>query len=769
MRQAVRYERDKTHVAVFGAGIAGLTAAHELVERGFKVEVWEAAAPSRVDRLDDPDVKCAVGGMARTQWSQVLRRHGEPDMQRAMPLEDYLDDEKFRFERGTADFKPGEEARLEEKLKKLTGKVISGELGHLRTLGFVGAPFDPHGARLDRKRAERVKEVIERVFPGGNITVAADGCGVGCDDDWTAPEDARDYAIVQVEDSLLPGEHGFRFFPAFYRHIFDTMSRTPIPDEDQEPYLETARTVLDNVVQTEFMGFSTTRTKRLLRFHREPVRSVQELFDELCQALKTLGHTLDDINRYQLMLFKYMTSGPRRRRRYEDMSWSEFVGAAEFTPAFQTYLESTAETLVGMVASRADARTYGTISAQMMLDQISDGARVQHVDGTLNGPTTMAWFSPWRKYLEVQGVVFRRGKLVEFDVHDEGDGPEPFPVVDTEPDQSGGKRLLLSRDYYVLALPPTELQRLAHAHHDRLQGEDFDRVRRFNLGDPASAVTGGALEHMCGIQFYLPTKFDFLRGHVIFPDTAWRLSAISQPQFWVQKRGGWSGYRGIISVDVSNFSAVRVDKHASRSAWNSTARQLADGVWHDISSVLVEKTLDAETRKRGHQDAHGTSRVPKPLYFHVDDNLKYQPNDGPVARNESPYLLTLKQDFARRPGTPGRYTLDRSQKIVMAGILMQTFTRLTTMESANESGRHAVNCILDASHFQGERSAVWDPERHEPPDLHLLIEIDEQLAALNLPHLVDILDLREVPRALLRPDPDVTALAPALRGALGAP
>src|SRR5580704_15881312 len=27
----------------------------------------------------------------------------------------------------------------------------------------------------------------------------------------------------------LPGEHGFRFFPAFYRHLPDTMMRIPFP------------------------------------------------------------------------------------------------------------------------------------------------------------------------------------------------------------------------------------------------------------------------------------------------------------------------------------------------------------------------------------------------------------------------------------------------------------------------------------------------------------------------------------------------------------
>src|ERR671915_1777358 len=38
----------------------------------------------------------------------------------------------------------------------------------------------------------------------------------------------------------LPGEHGFRFFPGFYRHLPDTMRRIP--------YGERGRTVVDNLV-----------------------------------------------------------------------------------------------------------------------------------------------------------------------------------------------------------------------------------------------------------------------------------------------------------------------------------------------------------------------------------------------------------------------------------------------------------------------------------------------------------------------------------------
>lgn len=40
-----------------------------------------------------------------------------------------------------------------------------------------------------------------------------------------------------------PAEHGFRFFPGFYRHLHDTMGRIP--------YQENGRSVLDNLQPTK--------------------------------------------------------------------------------------------------------------------------------------------------------------------------------------------------------------------------------------------------------------------------------------------------------------------------------------------------------------------------------------------------------------------------------------------------------------------------------------------------------------------------------------
>jgi hypothetical protein len=96
---------------------------------------------------------------------------------------------------------------------------------------------------------------------------------------------------------------------------------------------------------------------------------------------------------------------------------------------------------------------------------------------------------------------------------------------------------------------------------------------------------------------------------------------------------------------------------------------------------------------------------------------------------------------------------------------MQTWTRATNMESANESARHAVNTILaDASATyvapetrvaafgQAELCAIWNPEEYEHPDLLIWQELDERLFdwdAEHLPHMFDILELDSISDELL--------------------
>jgi len=63
-----RRVEERPIVTIFGGGIAGLSAAHELVERNFIVQVVE---PTEHRTREG---ECEVGGIAATQYGELLRR-----------------------------------------------------------------------------------------------------------------------------------------------------------------------------------------------------------------------------------------------------------------------------------------------------------------------------------------------------------------------------------------------------------------------------------------------------------------------------------------------------------------------------------------------------------------------------------------------------------------------------------------------------------------------------------------------------------------------
>src|SRR6516165_1512934 len=101
------------------------------------------------------------------------------------------------------------------------------------------------GMSAAHELVERGFEVVvleRRDIAGGkarSIPVADDGAGVG-------GHVLADSGVASIEHAL-PGEHGFRFFPGFYKHVIDTMRRIPSFD---------GRTVADHLVPTTRMGIT---------------------------------------------------------------------------------------------------------------------------------------------------------------------------------------------------------------------------------------------------------------------------------------------------------------------------------------------------------------------------------------------------------------------------------------------------------------------------------------------------------------------------------
>lgn len=315
---------------------------------------------------------------------------------------------------------------------------------------------------------------------------------------------------------------------------------------------------------------------------------------------------------------------------------------------------------------------------------------------------------------------------------------------------------------------------------------------------------------LAGIQYFFDTEFQLARGHVYYSGSDWALSSINQAGLWEDRPIlAEDGFVSILSVDIGDWNTpsthrdlVDDDHPHGRAAWECTVDEIAREVWRQIGSAL------SNDRER-----QGVQSFPEPVSYSIDRYLELEePPEHPpsdwsprVVANHAPYLVPIVGDWTNRPGgypwdphgTSVAYVREEPEReihkqrhvwmadhggyevhcdsLVFAGTWTKTFTRMTTMEAACESGRHAVNAILD--HWiqvrMGERGQkdtrrpetvgldwrwpfgfvdqegslpvrqptpagdycfIFDIENREPADFRPTRVVDERYADRGLPH-----------------------------------
>lgn len=757
-------EPGKTTVTIFGAGVTGLSAAHELVLRGFAVEVIapELNLEVRGDTLDR-----GIGGMARSQFvCKVPVASNASGMQRLISTANFLVDDTIVF-LPQSDAKPEDERRAAAVLDRAAEAIRWLHANARDPSAFtIGVPGDSSRARLAVSPAPPAPSVANRSIwvldqlsqRLGAAMTRQDLSGLIQESTVIdASDDPRRWVKFNVTFDLAPAEHGFRFFPSFYRHLFDTMKRTQIISPRNIEFGRTS--VYDNLVASDGLGLARASTPECPRksfvIPRSPPVAFETVRKHLGLTLSELDYTIEDIARYQLKVFKYMTSCRQRRStEYENMSWGEFVEIQRFSPTCRKHIEFGPQMTAALRGSLSDARTQGSITVQLILDQLRTHP---HVDSTLDGPTSGAWFDHWHDFLQAQQVTFTRGRLVDFAAR----SGRVVPILEsTRLNDTTGREVV--SDYYVLALSLPELHALTPrflvavtaAGHKLPADNDFGKVQRFVAADldPRDTLAtdlqrdepNGPLQHLSGIQFYFDTDVRFWRGHTQYLDSAWGLTSISQPQFWLRTRTPFDIYRSVLSVDIGIWN----EKHKGLTAWECSPDQLALYTWEQI----CDHHRTAFKAKYGQQ-----AELPTPIAYALDNDLVLS-SGRESCRDDTPFLVNRTSRYSLRPGAIHPDGGDQAStpcyglwagQYVMAGTFVQTYTRLTSMEAANESARHAVNTVIAASGVHSEPCEIWDPEANEPPDLAWLIELDRELFQRHLPHFVDILGWRELPAQIM--------------------
>jgi len=479
----------------------------------------------------------------------------------------------------------------------------------------------------------------------------------------------------------LPGEHGFRFFPRFYKHLPATMKHIPFGDKGS---------VYDNIVQGSRVEFARLDQPPFIVSSRFP-RSFGD-FEVIIKDI--FGEHPDfkpgELTFFAKRLYQLLTSCVDRRvAEYEKISWWDYIEAENKSVAYQKYLaEGLSHSLVAAKARVANAMTIGNVQTALMLNIITPGSSADRV---LNGPTDEAWIYPWLSFLKKSGVDFQLNANVEEILFADG------KVQGIKVEQNGST-FVVNGDYYVSGLPVEIMSRYIS--------------KEMLAADPAleNIITlAPDVAWMNGMQFYLTEDVTVTNGHSLYVDSKWALTSISQKQFWPRidmSRYGDGTVRDILSVDISDWDTPGT--YVNKAAKDCCEDEIKQEVWENIKHSL----LDSDGNQQ-FTDAMLNS-------WFLDPDIIIPHEDRPHGDiNLEPLLINKPGTLKIRPGAATGIS-----NLFLASDYVRTTTDLACMEAANEAARRAVNAILEQSGSTAKPCKLF--ELYEPEFFALFRHHDQK-------------------------------------------
>src|SRR4051794_8902731 len=476
----------------------------------------------------------------------------------------------------------------------------------------------------------------------------------------------------------LPGEHGFRFFPRFYRHIIDTMERIPMAG---------GHSAADHLVQAsrDEIAINGRTTIVMSAWFPRSIADIRVMLAERFEIAK-LGLTDEDEKVFAARVWQLMTSSRERSlQEYERLPWVTYLGAEQRSEAFRKILVGgLTRSLIAATPKEASTDVGGTVLTELFYALSRPG---MSADRLLNGPTNDVWLTPWLAWLRSRGVDYHlEAEVTAIDVKDR----QVAGVTVRE----GGVESTVTGDYYIAAVP---VERMGPLVSEAMT--DVDPI----LG--GIKVLAHDTRWMTGLQFYLSQRVPIVAGHVTYIETPWALTSISQAQFWTDydlANYGDGTVQDILSVDISDWDAPGVfttDKPANELPPDAIQAE----VWAQLKDAinLAGDEILSDDMKRGWYLDRDISRgdTVDPGDIHVEG----------MDVDAEPLLVNKAGRWGLRPtahtGIPNLF---------LAADYVRTNTNLATMEAANEAARRAVNGIL-AAHGRRDRCTVY--ALREPPVL----------------------------------------------------
>ena len=446
----------------------------------------------------------------------------------------------------------------------------------------------------------------------------------------------------------LPAEHGFHFFPGFYKHLPATM---------QEIQVGLVR-ACDHLEQTTGTQLARTGGAAAIIAPTQFPTSFQDLiqaFHDFTLFYCDMGIPKSEVADFvRCLVIMLVSSDLRRFNDYEKESWFDFLGAATKSDAFRRYLaKGLSRSLVALNAKDLSART----GACILLRFLMVFTEYRPLDRVLDLPTSDAWLEPWLAQLQRDGVDFHFNASVQ-SIDCSGGRISGIRV------QRNGIVQQVTADYYVAALPVEVMQ--AHLTPEIL------------AADPSlSSILDLRTSWMTGIIYYLNTDVPLVNGHSNYLDSPWALTSISQAQFWKTidlSHYGAGNVRGVLSVIISDWDKPLVGNGPS-------AKECSE----DEVKAIVWQQLKDHLNSAGSVVLDDHNRVD----CFLSPCLVYNPAGNPKWTDNEQLFINTKDSWTKRPNAATAI-----DNFYLASDYVRTYTDLATMES-QRGGPVAVNAILD--------------------------------------------------------------------------
>jgi len=485
----------------------------------------------------------------------------------------------------------------------------------------------------------------------------------------------------------LPLEHGFHFFPTFYRHLPATMSRIPT---------SRGRSVADNLVPGSRELITRATAPPIVMPSRLP-RTVGE-WRTMISSLFQLGAGVPEreIRFFMSRMLQFMAMCPERRDAQLDrISWWDFTGAQDRSREYQKLIgRIPSQLLLAVPAQRVSARTIGHAFMGMVESGLTPGG---NIDRNLNAPPCQSWVGPWVRWLGKRVKLVLGATLEGFEVDHRGCEVAAATV------RVDGFRTRVVADSYVCALPVEVARRMW-------------TPALFELDPGLRRLFALELTWMCGVQLFLSKPRPIEHGHVAHSDTAWALTSVSQAQFWqdfVFAAHGDGRVRDLVSVIIGD--------------WDTPGTECIYKYARDCSEEELVRELVAQLQA-------SLARAGMPIIapgditgWATDPDLSFpMPHAGPT--NAEPLFMSTVGSWSKRP-----QATTAVRNLFLAGDYVRTQIDFASAEGANESGRLAANAVLAAHRYQGMGVPLW--ARGEPRALAPARALDRRRFASGRPCL----------------------------------